>query len=206
MRPSSSPLQNAKRTRFSGSMPSSAICSAVSRIVAVPEPLSLMPGPSRDRVEVAADDDGAVGATGRGVGEEVLGGDLLDRRSRRLRRSSRPGVVAHSAPRANGALTTGMRAHRRVERAAEQAEAVVAGDDVALVEDDDAAGAGRGGVVGLDREVARAALDEGDVAGGEAGEVGRLAAARRGAVAGEVDVDAVTGAVTSPSPEKSIGK
>ncbi len=79
--------------------------------------------------------------------------------------------------------------HRRVERPAEQSEAVVAGDDVALVEDDDSGGAGGGGVVCLHREVARTPLDEGDVPGGESGEVGCFAAARRRPVAVEVHVD-----------------
>ncbi len=76
-------------------------------------------------------------------------------------------MVAHSAPSAYGALTTGIVAHGLAERAAEEAEPVVAGHHVALVEDDHAGRAGRGGVVGLHREVARAALDERDVAGGE---------------------------------------
>ena len=44
--PSSSALQNANRTVASSSRPSAETCRATSRIVAVPDPLSLMPGPS----------------------------------------------------------------------------------------------------------------------------------------------------------------
>jgi hypothetical protein len=79
--------------------------------------------------------------------------------------------------------------HRRVERAEEQAEAVVPGHDVALVEDDHRAGTRRRGVVDLVAEEARAPLDEGDVPRREAGEVRGLATARRRPVTGEVDVD-----------------
>ena len=45
-RPASSAPQKAKRSRLRGCPGRSAISSAISRIVEVPEPLSLMPGPS----------------------------------------------------------------------------------------------------------------------------------------------------------------
>ena len=93
--------------------------------------------------------------------------------------------MAKSERRAHG----GHGSHRWVERAEEQAEAVVAGIVVALIEHDHRGRAGGGGVVHLLAEGARAALDERDVSRRETGEVSGLAATRRGTVAGEVDVD-----------------
>jgi hypothetical protein len=76
---------------------------------------------------------------------------------------------------------------------------------VALVEDHDPDGPGLLGVEGLLPERAGPALDEGDRALFEAGEVGRRAAAL--GPAGRGDDDAATawrGAVTSPLPEYDI--
>ena len=77
---------------------------------------------------------------------------------------------------------------RRVERSEEVADAVVVRDLVALVEDYDASGARRLGVLDLLPEGAGSALDQGDVAGLEAGKVRRRAAAR--GAAGRRDDDA----------------
>ena len=76
-----------------------------------------------------------------------------------------------------------------IERAAEQTEAVVRRIDVALVEDDHRRGSRRERVLSLVPEEAEAALDQGDVAVREVGEVVGLASAGRCAVAFEVDVD-----------------
>ncbi len=46
IRPSSSAPHQARRILFFGSMPSSVICCAISSRVALPVPLSLIPGPS----------------------------------------------------------------------------------------------------------------------------------------------------------------
>ena len=68
-----------------------AICSATSRIAALPEPLSLMPGPRLDRVQVRADHHDVVRVTTARLGDHVVlragfcaGGDRTD--------GSRPGL------------------------------------------------------------------------------------------------------------------
>ena len=96
-RPSSSPLQNAKRMRLVGSIPSrpSAARSRGSR--RVPDPLSLMPGPSVTLSRCAPDEHGAVARPPR-VGEHV---ERLDRR-----RGSR------AATRISGPAVAGQRPHR----------------------------------------------------------------------------------------------
>ena len=65
----------------------------------------------------------------------------------------------------------------------------VGGGQVALVEDDDADGTRGRGVLGLDLERAGTSLQQGDVPGREAGEVGRLAPAGRGVAEAEHEVD-----------------
>ncbi len=131
---------------------------------------------------------------------------------------------ARAAPSANEAPTTGI-----VERAGDgrtgraprrcRSNERLAVGRVALVEDDHGAGAGGLRVVGLQGEAAPAALDEGDRAGGEAGEVVRarrvgdergadgglgeraVAPARVGPRRRQVDVDRDDGGrSTSPTP------
>ena len=70
--PGSSAPQNANRTCRCSLMVSLLICSAISRIVAVPLPLSLIPGPCDDRVEVSADHHGLPLILPLGVGNDVL--------------------------------------------------------------------------------------------------------------------------------------
>jgi hypothetical protein len=65
-----------KRMRLRGSRPRAAYCSAISRTLAVPEPLSLMPGPRLDGIQVRAHDDGASGVA-RGLRDHVVRGALL---------------------------------------------------------------------------------------------------------------------------------
>ena len=192
MRPSSSPPQNAKRTRLVGAMSSSAICSAVSRIAAEPLPLSLMPGPSSTESRWAPTSTVRSYPPGGRVGEHVEGRRRLDR-----------GVDGHSHLQSGGVrqrFTDGERrahrrngGHRRIERAEDDAEAVVVGILVALVEHDHRRRTGRGGVVDLVAEEARAAFGSARCCPCEPGEVTGLAAARRGAIADEVDVDGLDG-------------
>jgi hypothetical protein len=135
-----------------------------------------------DGVEVGADDDRAVLAAGRGVGDDVRG-------------RRRDGLGVHGDAHGHGLtvrepvvelLTHGERrpdhrdVHlRRVERARDDAEAVVVRVLVALVEDHDGKGPCGVGVGRLLPERARASLHECDRPGREAGEVGRGAAALR---------------------------
>ena len=101
---------------------------------------------------------------------------------------------------------------REVEEAGvaeEQAQPVVALDDVALVEDDDRLGAGVLGVLRLQAEGAGAALDQRDVgvaAEIERGEVRGLTPAGRGPWRGEVDVDRDHGAIdgAGAAPEHDV--
>ena len=81
---------------------------------------------------------------------------------------------------------------------------------LALVEDHDADGTGGGGVLCLDLERAAAPLEQGDVPGGEAGEVPGLAAAGRGVAEAELEVDGgdrgghVTGVGLVDHPEVDV--
>ena len=91
-----------------------------------------------------------------------------------------PGVAASSLPMAKVVKITGI---VRPGASPMGLTSAVGAAGLALVEDDHADGAGGLGVEGLDGEVTGAPLHEGDVAGHEAGEVGRLApagGARRG--------------------------
>ena len=156
-----------------------------------PVPLSLMPGPAEHRVQVRAGHHHVVRAAARAsrrsrcgwcgsptrssVATRAVTGPACDRarRTARPRRSRcRPPGSATGLPRVTGDRVGPAR--------------------LALVEDDHGGGAGGRGVGHLDLEGAGAALDQRDVAGGEAGEVGGLAAGgrrRSAAVARDVEVD-----------------
>ena len=124
-----------------------------------------------------------------GLGDHVLGRRRRSRLTLANSRISRPAIAGQL-----GAERVG-----RVERRDAAGVAVAERDGrdalpvgrggVALVEEQDADGAGGGGVLGLDLERAGAALDQRDVARREPGEVGRLAAAGRGVAEPELDVD-----------------
>ena len=109
------------------------------------------------------------------------------------------------------ALGVGNAEHRNGEiaRSAEGAEQQVVPPGLALVEDDRPYRAGGLGVRRFHGEITRAALHQCDIARREAGKVGRLAAAVRGAVgrSGGMGITRSTpcsAPVTSPVGEKSI--
>src|SRR5262249_43615936 len=139
-------------------------------------------------------------AAALGLGEDVVRGALLAEGvglDVQLQRSGRRGL--HQV----GAELVGRADHRDLPRGAggalHRAHALGRG---AVVVDRDGGGAGVLGVAGLHREVAAAALDEGDVPLREAGEVvGLAAAADTGA--GRVDRGGDGGDVTGPGEVQS---
>ena len=159
-RPDSSAPHQAKRTVLAGL--TLAIWIAVSSSAALPEPLSLMPAPVLDGVEVRAGHDDVVVVAGAGLGDHVVG-------LARLR-----GVVdGHGHGRARASARG--RSRRRTSRTRPGCEARGVADHVeqpgaarlALVHDDDGGRAGGLRVEHLDVEATRAALDERDRAGRE---------------------------------------
>ena len=143
-------------------------------MVAEPEPLSFMPGPSSTESRCAPTPPYPGGPSE--YRNYVFGRPLLDSgidREPQGNRALLQEVIQLPADGERGAYH-GYGHLRRVERSEEVADAVVVGDHVALVEDYDAHGARRHGVVDLLSEGAGSALDQGDVTGLEAGKVRRL--------------------------------
>ena len=85
----------------------------------MPEPLSLMPGPSGDGVEVRADDDGLRGVAALRVREHVLGrgASRLSVEVAMWTGDGRPGRGASSSPTAKLAPSDGDRRGGAAERA-----------------------------------------------------------------------------------------
>ena len=159
-------------------MPSSAICSAISRIVGGARAVVVDARAFGDRVEVGADDDRAVRRGRRGVGDDVRRasdglGVLVDLQLTPGRCSIRS---FSSSPTAKLVAITGRSSCRAAERAAETHAVVDRGVLPSLKMTTPAAPAAVG-VRDLLPERAGAALDQRDPAGDEAGEVRRLAAA-----------------------------
>ena len=143
--------------------------------------------PRADGVEVGADHDHVVGVARRRLGEHVERGLGLAHR-----------VGEHPHPqrwrvRQCGAQRVGGAEHRDaagvVGREGDRGDSLAVGTGgVALVEDHDAGGSGRGGILGLQLERARSTLEQGDVPGREAGEVRRLTATGRRVADAELQV------------------
>jgi hypothetical protein len=103
-------------------------------------------------------------------------------------RITRPGVPARVSPSVGGAEHRD--AARVVRGQGHGRDALTVGTgQVALIEDHDADGAGGRGVLGLQLERARAALEQRDVPGREAREVSSLAPAGRRVAETELQVD-----------------
>ena len=100
----------------------------------------------------------------------------------------RPAVVAHSAPSSNGALTTGIGRTGGSSVPPKRPSRSSPGTTLPWLNTITPAAPAAAALSAFTEKLQLAALDEGDVAGGEAGEVGRLAAARRRPVAGEVHI------------------
>ena len=141
-------------------------------------------------VEVGADDDSAVDAAGRRVGDDVGRCSRLDLgvhgNPHRDRLPARDPVVELLSDR-EGRPDDREVVLRRVERPGDDAESIVGRVVVPLVEDDHRDGARGLRGLGLLAEGAGAALDERDRARREAGVVGRGAAAGRAAGRGDRD-------------------
>ena len=147
----------------------------------MPEPLSLMPGPAVDRVEVGADDDRPISATGRRVGEDIgrLGGDdTCLHRDPHSHGRSRLDQVEKLLADGEGGADHRQRHLRRIERPEDGADPIVTRIRVPLVEDDDGSRARGLCVRRLLPEGAGAALDQRDRSSRKAVEVGCGAAAR----------------------------
>ena len=165
-------------------------CSAISRIPAEPEPLSLMPGADADAVEVGAHHDDVVRIARRRLGDHV---------ARRV--GPRPPVDLEAGLAAGVAVLDPVgqrlgrvvgRGHRRDVDPGDVEPQRDGAPGLALVEEDHAAGARPVRQLELGRECALAALHERDRPVRHPVVVGRLAAAgaavdRRGRVEVEVD-------------------
>ena len=181
-RPDSSAPHQAKRTRLAGLMPFLAIWMASSRLNAEPEPLSLMPGPSgtesRCEPTIVVLSGLPVGVSAEHVGRLARGrsrvhDDLARRRVGLVGQALALGVGdADGRDRHVGG--SGCRPARS-RRACRRRTSVRPGSLpwLKMIAPDAPASCG---VDRLHGEVAGTALDQRDVAGGEAGEVGRLAA------------------------------